>query len=73
MPCRSHLGCVVASTALSTLGAQTYRIDREQLLMTATRAYGAAAADELAPGPGRNVMTASGGGCDLSSTPAFAQ
>ncbi|MFB7115332.1 PfkB family carbohydrate kinase [Streptomyces sp. NPDC056190] len=49
LPAAARLGCMVAPTALSTLGSQTYRIDREQLLMTATRAYGAAAADELAP------------------------
>ncbi|MEU6010404.1 hypothetical protein [Streptomyces sp. NPDC047453] len=40
---------MVASTALSTPGSLTYLIDREQLLMTGTRGYGAAAADELAP------------------------
>ncbi|MFF4148019.1 hypothetical protein ACFY0A_43735, partial [Streptomyces sp. NPDC001698] len=45
----ARLGCMMASTALSTPGAQTYRIDREQLLMTGTRGYAAAAADELAP------------------------
>ncbi|MFF4827246.1 hypothetical protein [Streptomyces sp. NPDC001312] len=40
---------MAASTVLSTLGAQTYPIDCEQLLMTGTRGCGAAAADELAP------------------------
>ncbi|MFB6960878.1 hypothetical protein ACFCYB_28675 [Streptomyces sp. NPDC056309] len=63
----------MASTALSTPGSQTYRIDRGQLLMTATRAYGAAAADELARALDWNVMTASGGGSDLSLRPAWAQ
>jgi adenosine kinase len=45
----ARLGCVVASTALATVGSQAYDLDREQLLTTAARAYGAAAAHELAP------------------------
>ncbi|WP_367322413.1 carbohydrate kinase family protein [Streptomyces sp. HUAS ZL42] len=45
----ARLGCVVASAALSTVGSQAYRIDRDHILTTAARAYGAAAAQELAP------------------------
>ncbi|WP_020141401.1 carbohydrate kinase family protein [Streptomyces sp. 351MFTsu5.1] len=45
----ARLGCVVAATALSTVGSQSYRIDRDHLLTTAERAYGTAAAQELAP------------------------
>jgi adenosine kinase len=49
LPAAARLGCVLASTALATVGSQTYRVDRHHLLTTAERAYGAAAADELAP------------------------
>jgi adenosine kinase len=49
LPAAARLGCVLASTALSAIGSQTYRIDREHLLTTAAHAYGAAAARELAP------------------------
>jgi adenosine kinase len=49
LPAAARLGCVVASTALSTVGSQAYHIDRDHLLTTAARVYGAAAARELAP------------------------
>ncbi|MDH6435198.1 adenosine kinase [Streptomyces sp. SAI-144] len=45
----ARLGCTVAATALSTVGSQSYRIDREHLLTTAAHAYGTDAAHELAP------------------------
>lgn len=45
----ARLGCLVASAALSTVGSQTYRVDRARLTATAERVYGAVAARELAP------------------------
>ncbi|WP_327358812.1 carbohydrate kinase family protein [Streptomyces sp. NBC_01304] len=45
----ARLGCVLASLALDTVGSQSYSVDAAQLLATATRAYGAEAAAELAP------------------------
>lgn len=45
----ARLGCVVASRALSTVGSQTYRIDPADLLRTAEHAYGAEAAEHIAP------------------------
>ncbi|MEV5613923.1 carbohydrate kinase family protein [Streptomyces sp. NPDC052225] len=49
LPAAARLGCVVASAALSTVGSQTYRLDRHRLTATAERAYGATATAELAP------------------------
>lgn len=49
LPAAARLGCVLASQALSTVGSQSYATDREQLLSTATHAYGTDAARELAP------------------------
>ncbi|MDG4862954.1 carbohydrate kinase family protein [Streptomyces sp. T-3] len=45
----ARLGCALAALALDAVGSQSYRVDPGQLLATATRAYGARAAAELAP------------------------
>ncbi|WP_282082116.1 carbohydrate kinase family protein [Streptomyces tendae] len=49
LPAAARLGCVLASAALSTVGSQSYVVDRERLLSTAAHAYGTDAAGELAP------------------------
>ncbi|MFD7868731.1 carbohydrate kinase family protein [Streptomyces sp. NPDC057682] len=45
----ARLGCVTAAAALGAVGSQAYRVDRDALLDTVARAYGSAAADEIAP------------------------
>ncbi|MHC3820654.1 carbohydrate kinase family protein [Streptomyces sp. DT9] len=45
----ARLGCVTAASALGTVGSQAYRADRDSLLASVARAYGAEAEEEIAP------------------------
>lgn len=45
----ARLGCVTAASALGAVGSQAYSVDRDGLLATVSRAYGADAAEEIAP------------------------